>query len=687
MKKIVTLALCLLLALGIAVTASAAASASMSGVPSSIDKDETATITVKLSGTPDMTSAMVQVQLADGLSLVSGQWIKSAPLNSFDMNTNYGVLGGFSGNLDGDVFKLVIKGVTPSAAAKSVKVSFTFKSGSAEVGTTSVSKNVIVACPGHSYGSWTKADDNQHSQTCIHCGDVKKANHGWDKGTEIKPASCKEEGEMLYTCNDCGATKTVKLDKTNDHKYGTWVKVDDSKHSKTCSVCNDVVTENHDWDSVETLKATCKDPGVITHTCKVAGCGASYTEDIPVDDDAHVFGNLTAVDDVNHKDTCSVCKKDITEAHAYDGGVVTKKPNCKEEGEKTYTCGECNHKKVEKMDKTTDHSYGKWTEVDGTNHKHICSVCEKEETATHNWNSGAVTKKPNCKETGIKTFTCKDCGATYTEDIEKTEDHKYGAWIKVDADNHKHICSVCEKEETVAHSYKTSWSKDKSGHWHECSGCKDKIEFAEHTPGPEATEKNPQTCTVCKYVIKPALGHTHKWDKELTHDEEGHWYACSGCEEKKDAAAHDFENGCDPDCATCGYTREVAHNISDAWSSNGTNHWHECTICGLKEDTAAHEAGAEATEFTAQTCTICGKELVAALGHSFSEEWNSDADNHWHDCACGEKGDLAAHTYENGVCSACGAEEPKSFLIWIIVGVAAVAVVAVVAVVIIKKKK
>ena len=123
-----------------------------------------------------MTSAMVQVQLADGLSLVSGQWIKSAPLNSFDMNTHYGALGGFSGNLDGDVFKLVIKGVTPSAAAKSVKVSFTFKSGSTEVGTTSVSKNVIVACPGHSYGSWTKVDDNQHSQTCIHCGDVKKAN-------------------------------------------------------------------------------------------------------------------------------------------------------------------------------------------------------------------------------------------------------------------------------------------------------------------------------------------------------------------------------------------------------------------------------------------------------------------------------------------------------------------------------
>ena len=356
----------------------------------------------------------------------------------------------------------------------------------------------------------------------------------------------------------------------------------------------------------------------MIHTCQTVGCGATYTETLDKTEE-HVFGKLSAVDDVSHKDTCTVCQQEITQPHKYDNGVVTKKPTCKEEGEKAYTCGECNHKKVEKMDKTTD--------------------------------------------------------------------HKYGAWVKIDADNHKHICSVCEKEETVAHTYKTTWSKDKSGHWHECSGCKDKIDFAEHTPGPKATEKTAQTCTVCKYVIKAALGHTHKWDKKLTQDEEGHWYACSGCEEKKDAAAHDFENGCDPDCATCGYTREVAHDISDAWVSDGTNHWHECTICGLKEEEAAHEPGAEATEFTAQTCTICGRELVAALGHSFSEEWNSDEENHWRDCACGEKGDLAKHTYADGVCSVCGAEEPKSFVIWIIVGVVAVAAIAAGAVLVIKKKK
>ena len=31
--------------------------------------------------------------------------------------------------------------------------------------------------------------------------------------------------------------------------------------------------------------------------------------------------------------------------------------------------------------------------------------------------------------------------------------------------------------------------------------------------------------------------------------------------------------------------------------------------------------------------------------HSYSEEWSSDENNHWHACECGAKADTAAHTY------------------------------------------
>ncbi|UKI12820.1 MAG: hypothetical protein L6V84_00265 [Oscillospiraceae bacterium] len=34
-------------------------------------------------------------------------------------------------------------------------------------------------------------------------------------------------------------------------------------------------------------------------------------------------------------------------------------------------------------------------------------------------------------------------------------------------------------------------------------------------------------------------------------------------------------------------------------------HWHECSVCGDKKDVAAHIPGAEATETTPQTCTVC----------------------------------------------------------------------------------
>ena len=122
-------------------------------------------------------------------------------------------------------------------------------------------------------------------------------------------------------------------------------------------------------------------------------------------------------------------------------------------------------------------------------------------------------------------------------------------------------------------------------------------------------------------------------------------------------------------------------------------------MCGEKSDFAEHAPGAEATETTAQSCTACGYEVVAALGHSFSETWSTDADSHWHDCQCGEKEGLEPHSWDEGVegdegivytCTVCGYSrtEPKSFnWIWIVIGVVAVAAVAVVAVIVIKKKK
>ncbi|MBO5867387.1 MAG: DUF4366 domain-containing protein, partial [Oscillospiraceae bacterium] len=102
---------------------------------------------------------------------------------------------------------------------------------------------------------------------------------------------------------------------------------------------------------------------------------------------------------------------------------------------------------------------------------------------------------------------------------------------------------------SVAHNYNETWSKDATNHWIECSVCKDKKDLATHAPGAEATETTPQIWTICGYIIKPALNHTHSFATEWTTDDVGHWHACSGCEEKDSYAAHTWENG---SCSVCG---------------------------------------------------------------------------------------------------------------------------------------
>lgn len=206
-------------------------------------------------------------------------------------------------------------------------------------------------CISHIYGSYTDNGDGTHCRTCSICAYVEKTTHTWDRGEITTKPTCATVGVKSYTCTDCKAIKTEEVAKTNEHTYGDWIR-----------------------------------------------------------------------DGGQHKHTCSACGKEETAAHNWSSGKVTQKPTCKDEGEMTYTCITCGGTKTEPIDKTTDHVYGDWAS-DGEQHKHACSVCSKEETAAHNWNSGKVTKEPTCKDEGEKTYNCTDCGEVKTEVVEKSESH------------------------------------------------------------------------------------------------------------------------------------------------------------------------------------------------------------------------------------------------------------------------
>ena len=50
---------------------------------------------------------------------------------------------------------------------------------------------------------------------------------------------------------------------------------------------------------------------------------------------------------------------------------------------------------------------------------------------------------------------------------------------------------------------------------------------------------------------------------------------------------------------------------------------------------------------------------VAVHTHDFGNGWESDESGHWHECSCGEKVDIAAHSYDNdqdAECNVCGYE-------------------------------
>ena len=43
--------------------------------------------------------------------------------------------------------------------------------------------------------------------------------------------------------------------------------------------------------------------------------------------------------------------------------------------------------------------------------------------------------------------------------------------------------------------------------------------------------------------------------------------------------------------------------------------------------------------------------------HFYNGGWSKDGKEHWHECECGNKTDVEEHTYKDGRCTVCGAEE------------------------------
>lgn len=218
--------------------------------------------------------------------------------------------------------------------------------------------------------------------------------------SNIVDATCDKDGSKTVTtsCSDCGyviSENNVIIPATG-HAWGEW-KHDaataeaDATHTRVCA--NDAShkdTKPCDFTSQVTQNQTSDLPEITTYTCK--DCGYSYTKETkPALGHTHNYGAPVA---------------DYTSGEAFvEGKNYTHTATCTGEG----TCSQ-----PTKTDKCT-------------------------------FDNGVETKAATCTEDGVKTFTCTECGGTYTVAIPAT-DHNWGEWKHVEGTEgadaqHSRVCA------------------------------------------------------------------------------------------------------------------------------------------------------------------------------------------------------------------------------------------------------
>ena len=283
--------------------------------------------------------------------------------------------------------------------------------------------------------------------------------------------------------------------------------------------------------------------------------------------------------------------------------------------------------------------------------------------------SNTLNVTMDADKTVIVTYKAIPHTHTYDQEIQKPETLKSAADCTNDAVYFKSCsCGEISTTETftaagtqLGHAWASDWSKDTDNHWKECSRCHEKKEEAAHDYGSD------NICDTCGY--DKTVPHKHKLTlvpaKAPTCTEKGNtaYYTCDGCDKWFEDAtgASEITNKTSVILAATG------HSVSD-WKSDHTDHWKECTVVGcgviIEDSKAAHTAGewiidTPATATTSgskhKECTVCGytmtTETIPATGggehtHSYGSDWKYDADNHWHECSCGDKADKAAHDFK-----------------------------------------
>lgn len=261
--------------------------------------------------------------------------------------------------------------------------------------------------------------------------------------SNIVDATCEKDGSKTVTtsCSVCGyviSENNVVIPATG-HAWGQW-KHDaataeaSATHTRVCA--NDAShtqTKACDFTSQVTQNQTADQPEITTYTCK--DCGYSYAKETkPALGHTHNYGAPVADyasgqafvegKEYTHTATCTgegTCSQPTkTDKCTFDNGVETKAATCTEPGVKTFTCTECGGTYTVAIP-ATDHNWGDWKHVEGTEgadaqHSRVCANdASHKETKACDF-TAKVTQEATLDQAEITTYTCKDCGYSYTKE-------------------------------------------------------------------------------------------------------------------------------------------------------------------------------------------------------------------------------------------------------------------------------
>ena len=454
-------------------------------------------------------------------------------------------------------------------------------------------------------------------------------NHKWDKGRVTKEPSCKEEGEILYTCSVCKGTKVEALAKTDNHQWGEWttatkptcstkgkeirtckvcskteeraiptiphtiIKEADKAATCTengyegreyCSVCNTTIKERtiipatgHQWGAWRTtLAKTCTTDGKEVRECSKC----SKTEERTVPATGHDVKLVGAKDSTctskgySGDEVCKTCKKTIKIGHELplaqhtlkkEEGVVA---TCTKDGHEGNTvCEVCGETLKEgKVIPKLGHD---WSNENGK-----CTRCG--ESHEHSFGEGTTIKELTCTQDGEIDYKCSKCGYIKKE-ITKATGHEWGEW-----------------QTTLAQTCTTDGKEERT-----CAKCSEKEERTLKATGHEWGEWQTTLAQTC----------TTDGKEERT---------CSKCSEKEErtlkATGHKSETvgAKAPTCKEDGYTGDEVCKVCHETLNKGTtipktdsHEWGKWTT--VRESTCT-EKGEQSRK-----CAVCGEEEIESL--------------------------------------------------------------------------